>query len=160
TFITNKDGARKFRAIELSEIQGLHIKVIAPYTENGIDHKEGDELFITGKHTAIFFPREEHSLVRYDGRDKHYAVAVPAGEGRYVMTRKTGAIHMVRGPAMLLPNPVDEVIVRRVLSDRECATWYPNNGEVLQYNRSLRTLEDNGVARPGAVSEGEVQKQR
>ncbi|HEV7554154.1 MAG TPA: hypothetical protein VGO00_01800, partial [Kofleriaceae bacterium] len=157
-FITSKDGARKFRAIELSEIQGLHIKVIAPYSENGRDHKEGDELFITGKETAIFFPREEHSLIRYDGRDKHYAVAVPAGEGRYAMNRKTGEIHMVRGPAMLLPNPIDEVIVRRVLSDRECGTWYPSNAEVLHYNRSLRSLEDNGAARPGAVAEGEVQK--
>ena len=41
------------------------------------------------------------------------------------MNRKTGEIRMVRGPAMLLPNPIDEVIVRRVLTDRECATWYP-----------------------------------
>src|SRR6185369_7356241 len=30
TFIT-KDSYRKFRALELNEIQGLHIKVIAPY---------------------------------------------------------------------------------------------------------------------------------
>lgn len=153
-FITQA-GARKFRAIELNEIQGLHIKVIAPYSEAGRDHREGDELFITGKQTAIYFPREEHSLVRSDGHDKHFAVAVPAGEARYVMNRKTGEIRMVRGPAMLLPNPVAEVIVRRVLSDRECATWYPTNPEVLAYNRSLRQLDD-GSARPGAIAEGEV----
>ncbi len=152
-----RDGARKFRAIELNEIQGLHIKVIAPYTENGRTYREGDELFITGKETAIYFPREEHSLVRYDGHDKHFAVAVPAGEARYVMNRKTGEIRMVRGPAMLLPNPVDDVIVRRVLSDRECSTWYPNNVDALSYNRGLRQLEDAG-ARPGAVAEGEVKK--
>ncbi|MCE9572950.1 MAG: hypothetical protein K8W52_07315 [Deltaproteobacteria bacterium] len=158
-FIT-KDGARKFKAIELNEIQGLHVKVIAPYSEGGKAQREGDELFITGKETAIYFPREEHSLVRYDGREKHFAVAVPAGEGRYVMNRKTGAIKMARGPAMLLPNPVDEVIVRRVLSERECATWYPGNTEVLTYNRSLRALEDTGEGRPGAVSEGEIQKQQ
>ena len=158
-FITplGRDGARKFRAIELNEIQGLHIKVIAPYTENGRTYREGDELFITGKETAIYFPREEHSLVRYDGHDKHFAVAVPAGEARYVMNRKTGEIRMVRGPAMLLPNPVDDVIVRRVLADRECSTWYPNNVEALAYNRGLRQLEDAG-ARPGAVAEGEVKK--
>jgi major vault protein len=158
TFIT-KDGARKFRAVELNEIQGLHIKVIAPYAEHGREYKEGDELFITGKETAIYFPREQHSLVRYDGREKHFAVAVPAGEGRYVMNRKTGEIRMVRGPAMLLPTPLDEVIVRRVLSDRECATWYPGNSEVLAYNRSLRQLDDSG-GRAGAVAEGEVQRQR
>ncbi|MBL0220777.1 MAG: hypothetical protein IPQ07_43770 [Myxococcales bacterium] len=155
-FIT-RDGARKFRAIELNEIQGLHIKVIAPYTEAGRTYREGDELFLTGKDSAIYFPREEHSLVRYDGHDKHFAVAVPAGEARYVMKRTSGEIRMVRGPAMLLPNPVDEVIVRRVLSDRECATWYPGNAEVLAYNRALRQLDDGG-ARPGAIAEGEIQK--
>ena len=53
---------------------------------------QGDEIFITGKETAIYFPREEHSLVRYDGKDKHFAVAIPAGEARYVMNRKTGEI--------------------------------------------------------------------
>ena len=156
-FIT-KDGARKFRAIELNEIQGLHIKVIAPYTENGQALHEGDEMFITGKQTAIYYPREEHQIVRHDGREKHFAVAVPAGEGRYVMRRKTGEIEMARGPAMLLPNPIDQVIIRRVLSDRECATWYPNNAQVLAHNRALRQLDDTD--RPGAVTEAEVQKQK
>ncbi len=135
-----RDTHRKFRAVELSEIQGLHIKVIAPYSEGGRDHREGDELFITGRETAIYFPREEHSLVRYDGKDKHFAVAIPAGEARYVMNRKSGEIRMVRGPAMLLPNPIDDVIVRRVLSERECRTWYPGNDEALVYNRSLRQV--------------------
>jgi major vault protein len=158
-FITT-GGKRKFPAIELSEIQGLHIKVIAPYTEHGRSYREGDELFITGVETAIYFPREEHSLIRHDGREKHFAVAVPAGEGRYVMNRKTGAIRMVRGPAMLLPSPVEEVLVRRVLSDRECATWYPGNAGALAYNRALRQLEDSADGRPGAVAEGEVQKQK
>ena len=166
TFIV-KDHARKFRALELNEIQGLHIKVIAPYTENGQSFKEGDELFITGKQTAIYYPREEHQIVRQRGaegrddhREKHFAVAVPAGEGRYVMKRKTGEIHMVRGPAMLLANPIDQVIIRRVLSDRECATWYPGNVSVLAHNRALRQLEGDADARPGAVTEQEVQKQK
>ena len=79
TFIA-QGGARKFRAIELNEIQGLHVKVIAPYTEAGRTYREGDELFITGVETAIYFPREEHSLVRYDGHDRHFAVAVPRGK--------------------------------------------------------------------------------
>ena len=64
---------------------------------------------------------------------------------------------MVRGPAMLLPNPVDEVIVRRVLSDRECATWYPGNAEALAYNRALRQLEETGGR---GVAEPEIQKQK
>lgn len=159
TFIT-KDQSRKFRAIELNEIQGLHVKVIAPYEEDGRSYREGDELFLTGADRAIYFPREEHSLVRYDGRDKHFAVAVPAGEARYVMNRKTGEIRRVAGPAMLLPNPVEEVIVRRVLSDRECATWYPGNNEVLAYNRALLSLAEAAPAttRAGVVSEGDYQR--
>lgn len=154
-----RDSQRKFRALELNEIQGLHIKVIAPYTEGGRSFKEGDELFITGKQTSIYFPREEHSLVRYDGKDKHFAVAVPAGEARYVMNRKTGEIRMARGPAMLLPNPTDEVIVRRSLSDKECETWYPGNAEVLAYNRSLRQVAAAApTTRAGVVSEGDYER--
>ncbi len=154
-----KDNQRKFRALELNEIQGLHIKIIAPYEEAGRKFKEGDELFITGRETAIYFPREEHSLVRYDGRDKHFAVAVPAGEGRYVMNRKTGEIRMTQGPAMLLPNPVNEVIIRRVLTEKECATWYPGNEEAATYNRSLRQLAQVApTTRAGVVSEGDYER--
>jgi major vault protein len=123
-FVEARDDAgrssKKFRAVELNEIQGLHIKVIAEYAEGGVTHKAGDELFITGKDTAIYFPREEHSAIKYDGKAKHFATAIPAGEARYVMNRVTGAIRTVRGPAMLLPDPRSEVIVRRVLSERLC----------------------------------------
>jgi major vault protein len=162
SFIT-RDGARKFRALELNELQGLHIKVIAPYDEGGRAYREGDELFITGRETAIYFPREEHSIVRYDGRDKHFAVAIPAGEGRYVMKRRTGDIEVARGPAMMLPNPIDEVIVRRVLTEKECATWYPGNTEVAAYNRNLRQLASSSSTpggRPGPVAEAEIERQK
>lgn len=156
------DGGRpskKFRAVELNEIQGLHIKVIADYVDGGAVHRAGDELFITGKDTAIYFPREEHSAIKYDGKAKHFATAIPAGEARYVMNRLTGAIQMVRGPAMLLPDPRHEVIVRRVLSDRECLQWYPNNADVLAYNQTLRSLVHNvPTTRQGVLSEGDVER--
>jgi major vault protein len=100
------DGGRpgkKFRAVELNEIQGLHIKVIADYTEGGVVHRAGDELFITGKDTAIYFPREEHSAIKYDGKAKHFATAIPAGEARYVMNRLTGEIRTVRGQRCCCP---------------------------------------------------------
>ncbi|MHC4138154.1 MAG: hypothetical protein ACYS0K_24725, partial [Planctomycetota bacterium] len=150
-------GEKKFRAIELNEIQGLHIKVIAPYRdENGKEHKEGDELFITGKDTAIYFPREEHSAIKYDGQAKHFATAIPAGEARYVMNRLTGEITMVKGPAMLLPDPRTSVIVRRVLSDKQCERWYPGNYDALEYNRGLRAiLQRVPTTRSGAISEGD-----
>src|SRR4051812_13106682 len=137
-----QSGQRKFRAFELSELHGLHIKVIAPYSENGQNYREGDELFITGKQTAIYYPREEHSLIRVDGRERHVAVAIPASEGRYVVDRVTGVIRVVRGPAMFLADPIREVLVRRVLSDRECSTWYPGNAAAFAYNKSLRSESD------------------
>lgn len=150
---------RKFPAIELNEIQGLHIKVIAPYKEGAREFKEGEEMFITGKDTPIYFPREEHSVVRYDGKTKHFATAIPKGEGRYVMDRKNGNIGMVRGAAMLLPNPSNEVIVRRALTDNQCRLWYPDNHEVLDFNRILRAIsEKSPTTRSGAVSEGEIER--
>jgi len=135
--------SRKFKAIELNHIQGIHIKVIAPYKENEKEYKEGDELFITGEDCAIYYPRPEHNIIQYGDKQKHYAVAVPEGEGRYVMDRKTGKIDTATGPVMLLPNPVDEVIVRRVLSEKECKLWYPDNYEALEYNNQLRGLAES-----------------
>ncbi|MCB9575278.1 MAG: hypothetical protein H6709_24645, partial [Kofleriaceae bacterium] len=149
-FVT-RGGRRTFRDIELSEVEGLHVKVIAPYVEDGQAHREGDELFITGAETAIYYPREEHVVVPPPaGGEVHRATAVPAGEGRYVLGRKTGEVRMVRGPVMLLPNPIDEVLVLRALSERECATWYPGNAEAAAYNRALRALED--PERPGVIA--------
>jgi major vault protein len=147
-------GERKLRAIELSELHGLHVKVIAPYTdEHGVAHREGDELFITGTQTSIYFPREEHSLIRVDGRERHVAVAIPAGEGRYVVDRVTGVIRVVRGPAMFLADPIRDVLVRRVLTDRECATWYPGNPEVLAHNRALRGAPPSAAASAAVTAE-------
>jgi major vault protein len=162
-FVEAKDDAgkitKKFRAVELSEIQGLHIKVIAPYTENGVTHKAGDELFITGKDTAIYYPREEHSAIKYDGKLKHFATAIPAGEARYLMNRLTGEIATVKGPAMLLPDPRSEVLVRRVLTDRECSLWYPGNTEALEYNRSVRAfMHELPTSRHGAIAEDDLEK--
>jgi major vault protein len=159
-FIEVKDDgvlSKKFRAIELNTIQGIHVKVIADYTEGGRTYRAGEELFITGKDTQIYFPREEHSAIKYDGKAKHFATAVPAGEARYVMNRMTGEIRTVRGPAMLLPDPRNEVIVRRVLSDRQCQLWYPGNTEALVYNQGLRNILQNvPTTRQGAISEGDV----
>ena len=106
---------------------------------------------------SIYFPRQEHSLVSYDGRSKHFAVAVPAGEARYVMERTTGEIRTVRGPIMLLPDPRTEVIVRRALSDRLCELMYPGNNDALAYNQRLRELALQApTTRRGVVSEGQV----
>ena len=134
---TEEDNSKKFKATELTEICGLHIKVTAPYTEGDKTYKVGDELFVTGKDQPIYFPRSEHALVRYGDKTKHYATAIPKGEGRYVMNRLTGEISLIRGPKMLLPDPRTEVIVRRILSDKQVSLWYPENAEALAVNRRL-----------------------
>lgn len=132
------DGKRKFRAYELNEIQGLHIKVIADYeVGNKAKHVEGEELFLTGKDQPIYFPRPEHSIIKYGPQDKHFAVAIPPGEGRYVMNRLTGQIKTVPGADMLLCDPRTQVIVKRVLTPTQAELWYPSNAQVAEYNRSL-----------------------
>jgi len=153
------EGQRKFRAVELNEIQGLHVKVISPYATTRDGAREGDELFITGRETAIYFPREEHSLVRYDGQTKHFATAIPAGEGRYVMDRVTGEIETIEGPAMLLPDPRRKVIARRILTDQEVKLWYPGDSEALEYHRHLRGLLSRvPTTRSGVISEGDFER--
>lgn len=141
TFITSDSGgkgdSRKFRAIELNENAGIHVKVIAEYTDNGQQHKVGDELFITGKEQSIYFPRQEHAIIRYGDRERHFATAVPAGEGRYILDRDAGEIKLERGPKMLLPDPRKEVTVKRVLSPAQVELWFPGNMEALDHNAKL-----------------------
>lgn len=138
-FVERK-GSRKFRAIELNEISGLYIKVIAAYQEDGREFNVGDELFITGKEQMIYFPRPEHAIIRYGEREVHYAVAIPAGEARYVLDRMTGRIALQKGPCMFLPDPRKEVIARRVIEPKLVELWFPGNKEALEYNRRLMEL--------------------
>ena len=171
-FHVNDAAARTFRPIELNgNIQGLHVKVIAPYTDVNGDHgpvgakyEEGDELFITGETTPIYFPCEQHSAIKYDGKTKHFATAIPAGDARYLLNRHTGVIKMIDGGTegkMCLPDPRKDVFSRRVLSDAECAAMYPGNEDVLTYNRALREVQTRAPAtRKGVVSEGDLLRAR
>lgn len=136
-----KNGVRKFKAIELNEICGLYIKVIAPYKdENGREYRVGEELFITGKDQMIYFPRPEHAIIKYGDQEIHFAVAIPIGEARYVLDRLTGEISLKKGPCMFLPDPRKEVIVRRVLEPKMVKLYYPGNQEALEYNMKLLEL--------------------
>lgn len=152
--IVRMRGARKFRAIELNENSGLYLKVIAPYEENGVSYKVGDELFLTGRDQMIYFPRTEHAIVKYGEQEKHHAVAIPAGEARYVLDRLTGKISLRRGPAMFLPDPRREVIVRRVLDPRTVSLWFPNNREAFEYNRKLAAQSSPALAAEGLAGAG------
>jgi major vault protein len=145
TFVKTSHGGYCFRAIELSKISGIYVKVIAEYTENGVTHPIGEELFITGNEQMIYYPRPEHAIISYDGKHMHHAIAIPEGEGRYVMNRETGEIKTVVGPKMYLPDPRKEVVVKRKLTSKECQLWYPGNVDAIEYNKSLnkKSLEKN-----------------
>ena len=138
TFVTSPKGGFIFRAIELSPISGIYVKVIAEYEdETKIVHPIGEEMFITGKDTMIYYPRPEHAIINYDGKLTHHAIAIPEGEGRYILNRLTGEITTVKGPAMYLPDPRTEVVVKRKLTRSQCDLWYPGNQAVLEYNDCL-----------------------
>ena len=138
SFVTSPKGGYVFRAIELSPISGIYVKVIAEYKDdNGTIHPIGEELFITGNDQMIYYPRPEHAVINYDNKMMHHAIAIPEGEGRYIMDRLTGVIKTVKGPAMYLPDPRTEVVVKRKLSAKQCELWYPGNADALAYNLNL-----------------------
>lgn len=152
TFLEVK-GKRKFKAIELNPHSGIYVKVIAPYEESSKKYEVGEELFITGKTQAIYFPRPEHAIIKYGEQIIHYAVAVPAGEGRYVLNRDTGEVRLVKGPTMLLPDPRKEVIVRRVLEEKQVKLWYPGNSTAVKVNTELlEAARESNTASIKAVS--------
>ena len=142
TFVTSPKGGFIFRAIELSPISGIYVKVIAEYKDtdkegNEVVHPIGEELFITGNDQMIYYPRPEHAVINYDNKMMHHAIAIPEGEGRYIMNRLTGEINTVKGPKMYLPDPRTEVVVKRKLSEKQCKLWYPGNADALAYNLNL-----------------------
>ena len=138
TFVNSPKGGCIFRAIELSKITGIYVKVIAEYKDSdGTVHPVGEELFITGDDTMIYYPRPEHAIINYDNKITHHAIAIPEGEGRYIMNRLTGEITTVKGPAMYLPDPRTEVVVQRKLTQRQCELWFPGNYAALEYNIGL-----------------------
>lgn len=153
-----KNGSKKFKAIELNDQMGLYIKVIADYTEDDgtTERTAGDELFITGKEQRIYYPRAEHGLITYRDpkgnfeRERYYGIAIPKGEGRYVLVKDVGDVKTETGPQIFLPDPRNEVIVRRVLDAKTVVLWYPGNQEAIDYNENLRELlgesDDNYVA--------------
>lgn len=175
TQVFDMDGKkrRKWKAIELNTINGIHLKCVATFSgpditksakEDGSreerQYNEGEELFVTGNELSIYYPREEFSIVEFgQGNKKHYSTAIPKGEGRYVINRETGEVTIKRGFKMLLCDPRHEIHIRRVLSQDDCVLWYPGNNEALQYNAGLEVMmKDSPSGRSGLVSEGDYQK--
>lgn len=153
TFVETPKGGTIFRALELSPISGIYVKVIATYKENDVEHPVGEELFITGKDQMIYYPRPEHAMIQYDGRYMHHAIAIPEGEGRYIMNRLTGEIKTVVGPKMYLPDPRTEVVVKRKLTRKECELFYPGNKEVIEYNEGIEDSKMLRAANKGLTAD-------
>lgn len=139
---------KKFRAIELTTTSGIYVKVTAPHKWGEKDYREGDELFITGQDQPIYFPPAEHMLIKQDDRQVYYSVAIPEGEGRYVLNkvahqgpdgeeRVAGKVRLVLGPQTFLPDPRYEVLARRILDPKLVEVMYPNNREALEHNVEL-----------------------
>lgn len=114
--------------------------------------KVGEELFLTGKELRIYYPCAEHALIEYDDptkgykRQRYYGITIPDGEGRYVLDKTVGRIKKVEGPMILLPDPRNEIIIRRVLDDRTVNLWYPGNTEALAFNLKLRELAEKSTS--------------
>jgi major vault protein len=169
-FEQDRKQRRKFRPIELNNINGIHLKVTADFEGPNYEtdlaqtrkFKEGEELFVTGKTLSIYYPREEFTIIEYgQGNRKHYSTAIPKGEGRYVIERESGKIKLVTGPKMLLPDPRNEILVRRILSEDECRLWYPGNEAAILYNRELAAaMAESPSGRSGVVSEGDWRKRQ
>ena len=141
-----KDGNKKFKALELNDNMGIYIKVIADYSDKGVDYTAGEELFITGKEQKIYFPREEHAIIKYDDRVMHYAVAITGGEARYVLDKNTGEIKLFVGPKMFIPDPRKEVIVKRVLDEKTVNLWFPDSNDAVAFNQQLESeMSDNSM---------------
>lgn len=132
-----QDGKKKFKALELNDNMGIYLKVIADYEEDDKKYSTGQELFITGKEQKIYFPREEHAIIKYADQVMHYAVAITGGEARYVLNKESGEINLFRGPKMFIPDPRKEVIVKRVLDEKTVKLWFPNSVDALQHNQIL-----------------------
>lgn len=157
TFVSAPKGGYIFRALELSPISGIYVKVIAAYDDvkkdgKKVHHPIGEELFITGNDQMIYYPRPEHAMIQYDGKYMHHAIAIPEGEGRYILNRLTGTITTVKGPKMYLPDPRTEVVVKRKLTPKECTLMYPNNSEVIKYNSDLSEKAIARAAKKGLLN--------
>lgn len=146
----DKVKAKKFRAQELTPASGIHIRVISEYVDGmGKTRKAGEELFITGKEQTIYFPREEHAIIKYGDQEIHYGLAIPRGEARYVLDRETGVISLVSGPQIFLPDPRTQVIAQRGLDLKLCELMFPGNVEALEINAARLGIDDQDIMSGG-----------
>jgi major vault protein len=149
----DKARAKKFRAQELTPNSGMHIRVIADYVDDtGKQRKAGEELFVTGKEQTIYFPREEHAIIKYGEQDIHYGIAIPAGEARYVLDRDTGVISLVKGPQIFLPDPRTQVVAQRALDLKLCSLLYPGNDDALAINAERLGITDQDFIGAGGAN--------
>ena len=59
---------------------------------------------------------------------------------RYVLNRASGEVRLVDGPCMYLPDPRQDVLVRRILDDRQIDLWFPFNPEAKAWHLRQRLM--------------------
>ncbi len=150
----DKARAKKFRAQELTQTSGIHIRVIADYVEDDgkTQRKEGEELFVTGKEQPVYFPREEHAIIKYGEQDVHYGIALPSGDTRYVLDRNVGVISVVKGPQIFVADPRNQVIAQRALPLDLCELLYPGNSEAYEVNAQRLGLNEQDIMGVGGAN--------
>lgn len=150
TFYTYQSGNNPnnatFRPIELGKKRmGIYVKALVDFTdESGKQWEAGEEGFITGEDIPFFYPDERLDIIMYGNKLVLYAVTVEAGKAYYLLNRDTGQIELVKGPAMLLPNPVQQVFIERMLTENEQRLWYP--GRTVQRGTRDTNRMDYGEA--------------
>ena len=149
-----KDGARKFKAMELNEFNGVHVKVIADYKEGSTKHVQGEELFIKGTDTKIYIQRIEHAVMRHGGKALLKATVIPSGDAQYVLDRLSGTIDLKVGPCVFLPDPRKEMIIQRILDMSAVGLYYPGNVAVEVWNQTL--ADNKGDSGAEFLTSGEV----
>ncbi len=133
-----------FRPIELGKKRmGIYVKALVNFTdESGKTWEAGEEGFITGEDIPFFYPDERLDIIMYGDKLVLYAVTVESGKAYYLLNRDSGQIELVKGPAMLLPNPVEQVFIERKLSDDELKLWYPGRSVIGRNERETRGRMD------------------
>jgi hypothetical protein len=76
------------------------------------DYKTGQEIFVQGK-DGLFFPNENIEI-----RGEINPISLAENEGVYVRNIRTGTIRTVTGPKNFLPDPTNDAIVERSLSEK------------------------------------------
>ncbi len=144
-FLHRGSRRRVYNAYELSERQGLWIRIVTPITKERLGtlvpegtpldkdtYEPGDELLVRG-HPTVFFPFIECEVVNPETGEPHNgndhdgiiidAIGIDQKSGIYVRELETGMVKMVRGETSYMVDPRREMHVRRRVPSDKWNLW-------------------------------------